>query len=188
MNQNAFAMIDKERRKKLAFHLRQLSVGLTTNDDFEDNVMNDVTNGWLPEQYYRSKNAKQDDAVIIPMLEMCWGLYDDTREHKLIVSDRLSDENLKVIARCILFLHSDYEYEWPYEIFLLRPIFKRSLLEMLSILVINILTLGWHIRNYRKKEMEAFEEFKKLGAFEYWPFFRKVDYERQLEKQPFLKV
>jgi hypothetical protein len=35
--------------------------------------------------------------------------------------------------------------------------------------------------------MAAFEEFKKLGDFEYWPFFRKVDYEMQLTKQPFLK-
>lgn len=180
-------MIDKDRRKKLAFHLRQLSVGLTTNDDFENNVMDDVTNGWLPEQYYRSKKAKEDDAAIIPMLEMCWGLYDDTRQHKLIGRDRLSDEAVNIIARSILFLHSDYEYEWPDEIFLLKPIFKRSLLEMLFILLINILTLGWHIRNYRKKEIRAFEEFKKLGEFDYWPFFRKVDYEMLLERQPFLK-
>jgi hypothetical protein len=58
---------------------------------------------------------------------------------------------------------------------------------MLFVLVINILTLGWYIRNYRRKEAKAFEGFKKLGAFEYWPFFRKVDYEMQLQKQPFLK-
>jgi hypothetical protein len=180
-------MIDIERRKKLAFHLRQLSVGLTTNDEFEEGIMDDVTKEWLPEQYYRSKKAKEDDAVIVPMLELSWCLYDDTRQHKLVGRDKLPDESLKIIARCILFLHSDLEYEWPDQIFLLNPIFKFSLLKMLFVLVINILTLGWHIRNYRKKEARAFEEFKKLGAFEHWPFFRKADYEMQLQKQPFLK-
>ena len=78
-------MVDKERRRKLAFQLRQLSVGLTTNDDFEEAVMEDVSDGWLPEQYCRSKLAKSnnDDPIIKPMLELCWGLYDDTKNHKL---------------------------------------------------------------------------------------------------------
>ena len=38
-------MVDKERRKKLALHLRHLSVGLTTNDDFEEAIMEDVSEG-----------------------------------------------------------------------------------------------------------------------------------------------
>jgi hypothetical protein len=76
--------------------------------------MYDVTDGWLPEQYYHSKEAKSDDPIIQPMLELCWGLYDDTRQHKLTKSDELPQEALKIIARCILFLHSDREYEWPY--------------------------------------------------------------------------
>ena len=75
--------------------------------------MDDVTSGWLPEQYYRAKQAEFDDAIIIPMLELCWGLYDDTRRHKLIGNDELSKEALNSIKRCILFLHSDLEYEWP---------------------------------------------------------------------------
>jgi hypothetical protein len=107
-------MIDKERRKKLGFHLRQISVGLITNDDFEEAIGDDVTDGWLPEQYYRSKRAKFDDPVILPMLSLCWGLYDDTRRHKLIGKDALNPEAKKVIARCILFLRSDREYEWPF--------------------------------------------------------------------------
>jgi hypothetical protein len=31
---------------------------LLSNDDFESNLMDDVTNGWLPEQYPKSKEAK----------------------------------------------------------------------------------------------------------------------------------
>jgi len=44
-------MVDTERQKKPAFHLRHLSVGLITNDDFEERVMDDLTDAWLPEQY-----------------------------------------------------------------------------------------------------------------------------------------
>jgi len=178
-------MIDKERRKKLAYHLRQLSVGQITNGGFENGIMKDVTDGWRPEQYYRAKTAKYDDAAIVPMLETCWSLYDDTRQHKLVGRDKLHDESLKTIARCILFLRSDLEYEWPH-FYMLNPIFKFSILKTFILLAINILTLGRWMRQYRKKEVAAFEEFKKLGDFEYWPFFRKIDYEMQLSRQPFL--
>src|SRR5512141_1087643 len=135
-------MIDEQKRKRLAFHLRQLSVGLTSNDDFESNISDEVTNGWLPEQYYRSKDSKSDDAVIVPMLELCWTLYDDTRRHKLIGSDKLSDESLKIIARCILFLHSDKEYEWPYFDI------KLTLFDMLA----TLLTLGVYYYQTRKEK------------------------------------
>lgn len=53
-------MVDKERRNKLAVYLRHLSVGLITNDKFEAAITEEVSYGWLPEQYFRSKNAKSD--------------------------------------------------------------------------------------------------------------------------------
>ncbi|MFM2226546.1 MAG: hypothetical protein RJA07_2748 [Bacteroidota bacterium] len=43
-------MVDNDRRKKLALHLRQLSTGQISNDEFEKRVMQDVTYGSLPEQ------------------------------------------------------------------------------------------------------------------------------------------
>ena len=81
-------MVDINKRRKLALHLRHLSVGFLSNDDFENNMMEDVTNGWLPEQYYRAKEAKSDDPIIQPMLELCWGLYSDTKSYKLINNDK----------------------------------------------------------------------------------------------------
>ena len=93
------------------------------------------------------------------MLEMCWGLYDDTRQHKLVGQDKLSDENLKTIARCILFLHSDFEYEWPH-FFMLNPIFKFSIPKMLFVLIINVLTIGWWMRQYRKKKWRGLKNLK----------------------------
>ncbi|HMI61574.1 MAG TPA: hypothetical protein VK518_11705 [Puia sp.] len=174
-------MVDKERRRKLAFHMRQLSVGLYSNDDFEYNIGEDVTKGWLPEHYYRSKLAKTDDPVIIPILELCWGLYDDTRNHKLASADRLLPEDLRVIARCILFLHSNLEYEWP-KFDTKSPIFSFSLIDLLLILF----TLGQNFRNKRKAQLQAYEELKKSGDFDCWPFYRQADYEQQLTIQPFL--
>lgn len=174
-------VIDINRRKKLAIHLRHLSAGLLSNDDFEINVMDDITNGWLPEQYYRSKEATSGDKIILPMLELCWGLYDDTRNHKLTGRNKLDEKGLKVIRRCILFLHSDREYEWPY-FETCNPLFKFSLAE----LILAILSLGQYYRDKRKEQHVAFEEFQKLGNFDIWPFFKQEDYEDQLKCPPFL--
>lgn len=176
-------MVDNERRKKLALHLRHLSVGLTTNDDFEESIMDDVTDGWLPEQYHRSKLAKSedDDSIIKPMLELCWGLYDDTRNHKLVKSDALTKDALKIIARCILFLHSDKEYEWPY-FNINNPLLRFSVKD----LILSILTLGHYYRNKREEHIISYYEWQKLGDYDVWPFFRKNDYLEQLAKQPFL--
>lgn len=175
-------MVDIERRRKLAFHLRHLSVGLISNDDFEERLMDDVTNGWLPEQYYKSEEAKLDDKIIQPILELCWGLYDDTRNHKLRGSDKLPEQSLKLIARCILFLQVDKEYEWPY-FDANNPLFKFSLGEI----ILTILSFGQYYRDKRKEKEKAFEEFQKLGNFEIWPFFTESDYDEQLKHQPFLK-
>lgn len=174
-------MIDNARRQKLAFHLRQLSVGIYSNDDFEEAVADDVTNGWLPEQYYRSEEAKSDDPIIQPMLELCWGLYNDTRKHKLIRSNALSDEVLKVIARCILFLRSGREYEWTY-LNAINPVIKFSLKEI----VISLLTLGFYYRSKRKEQLIDYDKWQRSGDFEVWPFLRQKDYEEQLEHHPFL--
>src|SRR5687767_3209542 len=174
-------MIDFERRKKLAYHLRHLSIGLTTNDEFEEAVMEDVSAGSLPEYYYSSKQAKTDDPIIQPMLELCWGLYDDTRQHRLTKSDELNEETLKIIARCILFLHSNREYEWPY-FHINNPLLKFDLKD----LILTILTLGHHYRNKREEQLISFIEWQKLGDYEVWPFIKKTDYQEQLKYQPFL--
>lgn len=176
-------MVDKERRRKLASHLRHLSVGLISNDDFEEAIMVDVSEGWTPENYYRSEKAKSDndDPIIKPMLMLCWGLYNDTRNHKLVKSDELTKDAMKIIARCILFLHSDREYEWPY-FDTNNPLLKFSLKD----LILTILTLGHHYRNKKEEHLISYYEWQKLGDYDVWPFFRKADYQDQLKIQPFL--
>jgi hypothetical protein len=176
-------MIDKERRKKLALHLRQLSVGLISNDEFEEAVMEDVSDSWLPEQYHRSKLAKSEneDPIIKPMLELCWGLYDDTRNHRLVKSDKLSIDALKIVVRCILFLHSDKEYEWPY-FNTNNPLLRFSLED----LILSVITLGHQYRNKREEHIISYYEWQKNGDYNVWPFFRETEYKLQLDKLPFL--
>lgn len=176
-------MIDKPRRQKLALHLRHLSVGLLTNDDFENAVMEDVSDGWLPEQYYRLAKAKSEieDPIIRPMLELCWGLYDDTRHHALTDSGELTKDALKIIARCILFLHSQKEYEWPY-FNTKHPLLQFSLKD----LILSILTLGHHYRDKKEEHIISYYEWQQLGDYDVWPFFKRSDYQEQLKRPPFL--
>jgi hypothetical protein len=174
-------MIDLEKRKKLAFHLRQLSNGQISNDEFEESVMEDVTDGWLPEQYHRSEQSKNDDPVIRPILEMAWGLYDDTRNHKLNGRDALTEYAFKEIARYILFLQSNQKYDWDF-VDLTHPLMRFSFKDILK----SILTLGEYYRELKLTRQQEYERMKKSGDFEYWPFKTKLDFERQLDKQPFL--
>jgi hypothetical protein len=174
-------MVDTERRKLLSTHLRRLSTGQITNDDFEELVMDDVSYGWLPEQYYRSIECQSDDTAIRPVLEMAWCLYDDTRNHNLKGKDALSGFAIKEIARCILFLMSDQEYTWNY-VDMTHPIMRFSFTDMMK----SILTFGQHYRNVKQTRQQEYEQMKKSGDFELWPFKTKAQFEEQLEKQPFL--
>ncbi len=174
-------MIDKDRRKKLALHLRQLTTGQISNDDFEERIMNDITNGWLPEQYYRSEDCTNDDGIIQLILEYSWCLYNDTMNHKLKGKYSLTDETIKEIARYILFLHSELEYNWKY-FDVINPTIRFSIKDSLK----NLFSLGKfknEIIAQRNKELEL---MKSEGDFEYWPFKTKKDYEKQLNKQPYL--
>lgn len=174
-------MVDAERRKKLAFHLRQLAIGLTSNDDFESNIADDVTFGWLPEQYYRAKEAKEDDAVIRPMLEFCWNLYSDLENHKLVGKYKLSDRELKLIAGYILFLHTDYEYE-DVDVSFTNPLIRFSCKDFL----LTILTLGRHYREKRRGQEEIFRSMDKEQTLEYWPFSSRGHFEESLGRPRFL--
>ncbi|MGJ1311286.1 hypothetical protein [Sphingobacterium multivorum] len=175
-------MVDLTRREVLAYHLRHLAVGLISNDDFEEEIIDNVSFGCLPEYYYSSKQAKFDDPIIRPMLELSWCLYSDLENHKFTGKNQLSDKELKDIARFILFLHSDFEYEWPY-FDRINPLFRFSFKDLLF----TALTLGQHYGVKLNEQKQQFEEFMHTGDHELWPFISKEQYEQQLRKQPFLR-
>ena len=138
-------MIDKESRSQLAHLLRQLSVGQIANDQFED-------------QLPRSK-----DRAVREVIGQAWLLYDDMREHKLVGP---SKKDRPEVARWILFLQTDFEYEWPS-----LPAWLRIIGFMPS-----ILTLGLVWAPYRMW-------FERQGDCSVWPFLRDEDF-KDAKKNP----
>ena len=92
-----------------------------------------------------------------------------------------ADEEIKEIARFILFLHSDFEYEWTY-VDLTIPAIRFSFSDILR----SIITFGQHYGELKLRREEEFTLMKKSGGFELWPFKNKTEYEQQLTRQPFL--
>jgi hypothetical protein len=90
-------MIDRESRDVLAENLRQLVTGQLTNYKFERAV----------------RLSNLDRGINRIYQDLAWHLYDDYREYKLRGENSLSDEARTTVTRAILFLYSDFEYEWP---------------------------------------------------------------------------
>ncbi len=145
-------MVDRKARDQLAELIRHLVAGQISNDEFE---------GRLP----HSKDA----AIREIFWNGAWGLYDDLREHKLGGANRIENKHRRDIARWVLFLKSDYEYEWPPY----PP--KPRLLN----LFLSILTFGVYNRLTAKR-------WRHNGEAEVWPFISKSDYERALNRPPYL--
>ena len=136
--------IDTTARKKLAELLRHLVSGVITNDEFEDG---------LP--------SSQDEAVVA-IYEQAWLLYDDLHEHRLTGKWRVPDDSRTIIARWILFLHSELPYEWPVWRLTGPRIWGRALR--------GLLTFGQSVRTERVK-------FESSGDYTVWPFFRHEDFD-----------
>jgi hypothetical protein len=135
--------IDTTARKKLAESLRHLVSGVITNYEFEDG---------LPSSH---------DEAVVAIYEQAWLLYSDFPEHHLNEERRVPDEARPIIARWILFLHSELPYEWP--VWRLTPgtLIRDSL---------GWLTSGRSVREDRAK-------FEASGDYDVWPFFRREDFD-----------
>ena len=146
-------MIDRDARNNLAESLRHLVSGRITNDQFEEAAW------WV----------ESDDAAVDAVKWQAWQLYSDLREHRLTGRDAVSESDRRIVARFILFLHSDLEYEWP-----------RHPLEGLRRLLVSVLSLGMIPRRVDKK-------WEASGDIDVWPFIRSADYEEALNKPKLLR-
>jgi hypothetical protein len=138
-------MVDRNARNEVVLLLRQLVTGRITNDEFED----------------RQPLGSSDLAVAEVFLRGASGFYSDLDEYRLAGRHRLSRSERREMARLILFLKSDLEYEWP------DPKLWQELLWMAA----GLLTLGLAGRLYWRW-MGAHGE---VGV---WPFLRQEDLER----------
>ncbi len=175
-------MIDRTRRDKLALHLRQYVSGRTWNQSFENRLGDDVSFGWLPEQYWRAADP-DPDSLIPPMLEHIWFLYDDSSFHRARGKHAIVGDDRSAIARFILFLHSEQEYAWPSLTF----IGPASTIE-LSFLKWMDRLLPWAIgpNEPPKYDVDNWEEFERNGDYGCWPFLNQEELEQEAQNVRYL--
>lgn len=137
-------MIDRTKRNQLAQALRNLLSGRIDNLAFDD------LDG-------KSLVTITEDRALFEIFYYVWGHYDDFRSHPL----DLTDGQRLDFKRCIVFLHSDVEYEWPPR--------RSRIVDYLRRMADDITgrRYGWW-------------PIKTDGDLGVWPFFRRDDYEEAL--------
>jgi len=139
-------MIDRQKRDRLAQAIRQLLSGRIDNLAFNDlDCPGNVTDS--------------DDRALFEIFYSVWPHYDDFRSHPF----RVTDGQKLDFERCVIFLHSDCEFEWPQKKFGAGFVdYFRRLLDEIT------------FRRFRLWPREA------SGDIRVWPFFRRDDYDRAL--------
>ena len=64
-------------------------------------------------EYERRFPKSKDDPALRSIYTNVWFCYSDTSEHTLTDKHALSKENNATLERCVLFLQSDLEFQWP---------------------------------------------------------------------------
>ena len=145
-------MIDRTARDKFAEQLHQFVAGRRTNWEFEDAIP-----------------GSSDPAIQEIFMNGPWLLYDDLHEHRLEDKWKISKEDQRHIARWILFLKSEFEYQWPL-------LFGRS--EWINGLL-KLATLGLYSMWLRHR-------IKVAGDLSIWPFMRNEDMAVSVANPPYL--
>ena len=128
-------MIDRQARDLAAEILRQFFSGRFSQFDFEERI------------------PESKDPAISAIDHTVWCFYDDFCEHKMTGEWKLTPEWRRIIARWVMFLHCDFEYEWPSVRYPgLRPLVRTF---------------------FRRKE----KQFMESGDYDVWPFINRASYE-----------
>ena len=135
-------MIDQTQRDAARRVLRSFIDGEITNDDFEAQF---------------PRNA--EDPAIPAIKANVWMLYSDLRQHKLTGKHAPNAEYRAILERCVLFLETNLEFEWPVP----------------KISLSNIFTNLW---SHAKARLGKPTSQPSEGDEDVWPFFRKQDYDK----------
>lgn len=140
-------MVDHAARKEFAELLRHFIAGRITNLEF-DQRGEDLT--------------ETEDAALRFIYRQVWYLYDDFSEHRMVGDHKIDKAGRHEIARWILFLQNDLEYQWLYA----SPC--HAWRHLISVLTFNLFS--------------AFREpsYKDFGHVEVWPFYQIEDFESAL--------
>ncbi len=186
-------MIDAVKRRQLSSHLRQLVTGRATNDQFDE---------W----YYNDYEVSEDRAVKeIAAFGYCLYSSDLVCPYRLRRIHALDKETRKTAARCVLFLRSSLEYEWPERpdspaarllkglaLFLGVPLgIVLALISLpllpsrdyafgmwLAVGAVTILLLSVWLSWFWNPCAAQFEKWYHSGNHSVWPFLRTEDFDR----------
>jgi hypothetical protein len=119
------------------------------------------------------------DPCIKAIYGMLWQTYSEGTE-KLTGQHGLTDSDKELYARCLLFLGSNIEYQWPDD----KGAFTRGDCRLGP--VVRVLTLG--LSNIVDKAIEAQyrefdEQFRSHGDFDVWPFLTRADHDQEIARQ-----
>jgi len=93
------------------------------------------------------------------MEEYLWTFYDDGSKYFLNIKEQKPDA-VPLFERCIAFLNSDLEYEWP------ERTFRKKGLSYFKALF------------QKKAEQKSLYKFESAGDIEVWPFIKNQDFQR----------
>jgi len=110
-------------------------------------------------EYERRYPKSKDDPALRGIYANIWFCYSDTSEHTLTGKHALTDEGRAIIERCLLFLKSDLEFQWPAtKLRLWYPLLR-------------LIGLGRVVNRRVEKEMS-------VGDVDVWPFLKKAHYDQ----------
>lgn len=147
-------MVDRKARDEFAELLRHFIAGRMTNEAFEDQIP-----------------FSKDLAIFEIWWLAAWPLYDDFDEHTLTEEHSASNEERREIAKCVLFLKTDREYQWP----------RHSTLKQLLMDLKFLVSFG-RAGIYSSKELLD----ATAGDLEAWPFIGLKDLEAARSQPPYL--
>jgi len=138
-------MVNREKRDLARQLIEKFLAGEITNDDFVNNY----------------PCREKEDRAVVAIYERVWGYWDDRHTHKLMGKHELDPEARELFERCIAFLNSDLEYEWPT---IEWWSFSRAILRKIGLR-----------KRADEKADRYIEEMRGLGKWELWPFIREED-------------
>jgi hypothetical protein len=127
--------------------------------DIAGDALQDLLRGSISnDEYERKYPIAKDDPALRAIFVQVWFYYSDMHEHKLTSRYVPSDASRAFLERCVLFLKSNLEFQWPKSEFRLRYGIMR------------LLGLGRIVERRIKQKYS-------VGDEEVWPFLKKTEYE-----------
>jgi len=114
-------------------------------------------------EYERRFPTAKDDQALWAIHTALWSGYSDVSEHTMTGKHALNDEGRALVERCILFLRSDVEFQWP------PPKFR------VQYGLLRLLGLGRIVKRWEDEDMS-------IGDMKVWPFLTKAEYEEIASK------